>query len=37
MMERIGEREMQKTLKETQTQAERGNWNRGYSERVRAK
>ena len=37
IMETIDDREMQKTIKEKQTKAERSNGNRSYSERVRAK
>ena len=36
-MKTIDEREMQKTTKEKQTNAERSKGNRNYSERVRAK
>ena len=37
VMKTVDEREMQKTIKEKQTKAERGKGNRSYSERVRVK
>ena len=37
IMKTIDEREMQKTIKEKQTKAEKSKGNRSYCERVRAK